>query len=345
MRFWEKITLCVVAIVISAFIAFGIWQKDNIRSAVMVFTKSTEQIASEMNHNKKKLEQELKKKYPTIISDFTAEEERQIIDGKISVDEAVEIIKKRYEEKKMALNIGQGGTNNSQSGVENLTESGAGLHTHGSGVTSGANASNGKNSTVPDIGINNTTSGENSGTDKIENSDNASPKKPNSSTERNNKGESSGNNASVDNGSNQTAISGSADSETTNKGNSSSNGTPAANSKDVDLIVGDRIVQLYSLKAVYLGQLGQLEAQAKSAYKNLPKEQRNLVGKQSIANRYMGQALGYMESCDAEVAAILSGLESELNAVNADTSVIQTIQAAYENEKAMKKAYYVKLLD
>ena len=54
--------------------------------------------------------------------------------------------------------------------------------------------------------------------------------------------------------------------------------------------------------------------------------------------------MGHMENSDAQVAAILNELKTQLQAANADTSIIGKIREAYENEKTLKKAYYMKLL-
>ena len=59
----------------------------------------------------------------------------------------------------------------------------------------------------------------------------------------------------------------------------------------------------------------------------------------------MGKAMGLLEQCDAKVETLLSELKTELKTHNADTSIINKIRAAYENEKKLKKAYYIKLMD
>ncbi len=114
---------------------------------------------------------------------------------------------------------------------------------------------------------------------------------------------------------------------------------------EVDRLIAEKTVELYSLKAYYLGQLGQLEATVKSEYLKLPKEKRNLVGKQEIVSRYMGKALGLMNQCDASVEGILTELQSGLKALGADTAVVGKIRSAYENEKNLKKSYYYSLLN
>ena len=56
-----------------------------------------------MNANKKRLEDELIKQHPTVISDFTAEEEKKILKGEITYEEAAEIISEKYKSKKQEL--------------------------------------------------------------------------------------------------------------------------------------------------------------------------------------------------------------------------------------------------
>ena len=51
-----------------------------------------------------------------------------------------------------------------------------------------------------------------------------------------------------------------------------------------------------------------------------------------------------MSQCDGRVATLLGELESELRAAGGDLSIITTIKNAYENEKNLKKAYYMSKL-
>ncbi len=276
MRRWELVLLILIFVVIAGIVSVGFWQADNIRAGLMAFTKTSEQIAVDMNTNKKHLEEELQKNYPTIISDFTAEEERMIMTGEITVEEAVEMMQERYEKKLNEL----GDVWNSDS-------------------------------KTPDdfFSVNNSGAKDSKGNKKDSKNTSSNSSKGDSKQSGGGKGQS------------------------------------AKVSGDVDAIVGDRIVELYSLKAYYLGQLGQIEASAKSDYLSLPKEKRGLVGKNAIVNKYMGIAMGHMNACDAKVNSLLSGLETDLRAANADTSIIKTIRDAYESEKTMKKAYYASLLD
>lgn len=112
-----------------------------------------------------------------------------------------------------------------------------------------------------------------------------------------------------------------------------------------DELIGDKVIELYSLKAYYLGQLGQLEATVRREYGALPEAKKNLIGKKELAAKHIGTANALLSQCDAKVSELLSALQSDLRDIGADTSIIKTIRDAYENEKALKKAYYLKLMD
>ena len=109
-------------------------------------------------------------------------------------------------------------------------------------------------------------------------------------------------------------------------------------------IVSKKIIEFYSLKAFYLGQLGQLEAKVVADYSALPTEKKNLVGKKEVADRYMSTATSLLAQCDAKVDSLLKELEQDIKKAGGDLSVISTIRNHYESEKNLKKAYYMSKL-
>lgn len=224
MKIFKKIVLSIIIILLVAIVALGIWQHENIMVLLKTTSSSSESIAMEIDNSKKAFEEEVQKQYPSVISDLTAEEEKKLIKGELSVEEAVSILAKKYEE-------------------------------------------------VP------------------------------------------------------------------------KNTTSKVSQTEIDKLIGERAIELYSLKAYYLGQLGQLEAKVKSDYLSLPKEKRNLIGKKELVTKYMSTAVGLLNQCDAKVENILSELKSDIEKLGGDTSIIKTIREAYKNEKNLKKAYYIKLLE
>lgn len=221
-----KILLGILLTILVAVAALGIWQRNNISAVFKSFSKTEEEIAAELNDSKKQLEDELREKYGTVVSDFSAEEERQIMKGELSAEEVKSKLDKKYEESK-----------------------------------------------------------------------------------------------------------------------GSAAALASGNSAEVDKLIGDKVIEMYSLKAYYLGQLGQIEASVKKEYIAFPKEKQNLIGKQELVSKYMGTALSLLNQCDSQVNKLLADLEKGLKKLNADTSIIKTIRDAYENEKALKKAYYLKLME
>ncbi len=229
MRKWVKILLIAIAVLSVLTAGLVVWQWNNINAILTTITKTEIEIAAELDTGKEKLESEIKEKFDAnLVSDFTAEEERLIIKGEISADDAVKILEKKYNE-------------------------------------------NQKDKTTPQKDNENKVS-------------------------------------------------------------------------ELDELIGDKVIELYSMKAFYLGKLGQIEAKVRKEYSELPKEKKNLIGKKNLVAKYMGTATSLLKQCDGEVGKLLADLEKELKKFKADTSIIKTIKNAYENEKALKKAYYLKLL-
>ena len=114
--------------------------------------------------------------------------------------------------------------------------------------------------------------------------------------------------------------------------------------KKTDKIVSEKIIEFYSLKAYYLGQLGQMEARVKADYMALPEEKQNLVGKKELVSKYMSVATSLLNQCDAKVDALTKEMEAEIKAVGGDLSIIKLVKEAYENEKNLKKSYYISKL-
>ncbi len=202
--------------------AFAVVQRDNISALIKAFNYSEEDLSKMMADNKEKLEKELEEKVPEMVSDFSEEDEKKIMSGELSLEEAVKLKEKELEEKKSASNVSK------------------------DEKTSG--------------------------------------------------------------------------------------------------IVSKKVIEFYSLKAYYLGQLGQLEAKAIADYKALPENKRNLVGKKEVVGKYMSVATSLLAQCDGRVEGLLKELEGEIKAAGGDLSVISTIRSAYENEKNLKKAYYMSKL-
>lgn len=123
-----------------------------------------------------------------------------------------------------------------------------------------------------------------------------------------------------------------------------SNSTDRTNTNRSQEIVRDVISSLYALKAEYIGRLGGLESAAKGEYFALPANERRGSSAKKLLTKYMSLGLAAESECDARVAALLSQLKQDLEAINASTSIVSTLQSSYEQEKTLKKAYYLSLV-
>lgn len=233
MKTWKKVVLIILGVLIVSAVAVTIWQWNNIKAVYYAMSiGSSEDIAKEIENQKKEREAIISEYINGKVRDFTAEEEAKIISGELSVEEATQIIKSEFEES-----------------VKN----------------------------------------KNGGTD--------------SDSKKNNK------------------------------------------KAEIDEFIADNVIQLYSYKAYYLGQLGQIEKLAISDYSALPEKERTMVSKQTIVDKYIGRANALLVECDAKVDKIMKSLESELKKNDMDTSIVDKIESSYEEEKALKKAYYLSLLN
>lgn len=105
--------------------------------------------------------------------------------------------------------------------------------------------------------------------------------------------------------------------------------------------ISNSVAQLYLYKASYLAKLGRLEQSAIDTYLALPPEDQTSAAKQKILLSLIPEAVALEKTCDEQVEKILRSLETTLSSKNVDLSIVAKIQTAYENEKSLKKAYYL----
>lgn len=103
-------------------------------------------------------------------------------------------------------------------------------------------------------------------------------------------------------------------------------------------IVSDYTVKLYSLKASYLGQIGNLIDEAKADYKGG-------ASASELMSNYLGRAASLEKEADSQVDSLLRELKTKLNEIGADTGIVNTMKSSYANEKSLKKSYYLSLFN
>lgn len=111
-----------------------------------------------------------------------------------------------------------------------------------------------------------------------------------------------------------------------------------------ETIISKYVSQLYSLESKYISAIEGVVAAAKSDAKSQGLTRKDTSKLLAVGANYTNVINSLEASCDGEVEGVISNLTSELNEINADTSIIQTIRSAYENEKALKRAYYMNMV-
>ena len=114
-------------------------------------------------------------------------------------------------------------------------------------------------------------------------------------------------------------------------------------SQNYDAQLAAMVGEIYALRTSFVGQLDGLLQQAKAEYSALSPEQREKQ-KSSLTSKYIGLAGNLESSCDSQMEAILSRIQKHLKETGGDTSLIKEIRKVYENEKALKKSYYMSMM-
>ncbi|OQB15137.1 MAG: hypothetical protein BWY15_00507 [Firmicutes bacterium ADurb.Bin193] len=104
--------------------------------------------------------------------------------------------------------------------------------------------------------------------------------------------------------------------------------------------INEHISEMYVLKATFISALGDLERQVIAEYKALPPEKRKSA-QQAIATKYLGEISALESECDQKVNTVLASLEKHIRAYEGDLGIIKIIRNAYEDEKVLKKSYYI----
>lgn len=118
----------------------------------------------------------------------------------------------------------------------------------------------------------------------------------------------------------------------------------SASNQTYDAELAAMVGEIYALRSSFIGQLDGLLQQAKAEYSALPPEQREKQ-KNALASKYIGLAGGLESACDSQMEAILSRIQKHLKETGGDTSLVKEIRKAYDKEKALKKSYYMSMMD
>lgn len=99
--------------------------------------------------------------------------------------------------------------------------------------------------------------------------------------------------------------------------------------------------ELYAYEVDLMAELGELKQRAVDEYKALPAEERTQENKAKIGYRYLGVCYDLEVEADRNVKAVLNRLRSELEALDADSGIVDTLWSNYREEKSSAKEYYL----
>lgn len=116
---------------------------------------------------------------------------------------------------------------------------------------------------------------------------------------------------------------------------------PADGTKSADSIISGYVAKLYAMESRYLGSIDGVLDRAYAEYVRTAKHDQDTAAMTAVGAKYITEIYSLESSCDAEVNTLLDSLKAELTAIGADTSIIGTIRSAYNNEKQLKRSYYM----
>lgn len=115
----------------------------------------------------------------------------------------------------------------------------------------------------------------------------------------------------------------------------------ASSQQRSDKIINKYVSRLYSMEGRYISSIEGVISRAYAEYVRTAKHNDDTAAMASVGAKYIGEIYSLEASCDSEVNSLLASMKSELDAIGADTSIIGTIRSAYNNEKQLKRSYYM----
>lgn len=101
----------------------------------------------------------------------------------------------------------------------------------------------------------------------------------------------------------------------------------------------------YALRSEYVQALEDLQAEAVSAYKAIPKAQRNTKNITAFVNKYVNKATSLEKTCDGKMDALVKDLTALQKKYGQSMDLVDTVKYTYANEKSLKKAWYMAELE
>lgn len=112
-----------------------------------------------------------------------------------------------------------------------------------------------------------------------------------------------------------------------------------------DVIISKYINKMYAVKNEFVKKLKEIEKLAITEYSKLDKKDKTIKNKKDIVMKYYDLVANLEVQCDNKVNNLMIKLTEELKNIDEDTEIVKEIKDYYQNEKTLKKAYYIKKLN
>lgn len=103
--------------------------------------------------------------------------------------------------------------------------------------------------------------------------------------------------------------------------------------------IREEIATMYVLRSTYVGKL---EAIVQSAIDEYTAGEHTSERRTQVVYGKLEELTALEKECDQKVAAVVARLRELLKATGQDDSLAKEVEATYEEEKSLKKAYYLK---
>lgn len=107
-----------------------------------------------------------------------------------------------------------------------------------------------------------------------------------------------------------------------------------------DEIITKYMAQLYKLQNEFTAKAEATISQGASYYEKLKKHPQDAEARASTITHFTPIVRGIESECNKKVDTAIANLKKELEEIGAETDIIGTIKATYENEKQLKLSFY-----
>lgn len=114
----------------------------------------------------------------------------------------------------------------------------------------------------------------------------------------------------------------------------------ADNSAEKDEIISRYMAQIYKLQNEFTAKAEATIKQGDRYYESIKKHDHDATARANTITHFTPVVREIESECDGKFETVITNLKNELEAIGADTSIIETIRATYANEKQLKLSYY-----